>query len=144
MDSGCLEPGESLDEDFDISRDLLPEELIWLMDELINREVAWLMGYPLSQTLFSSVHIDRLLWPVPTQLSEATFAQSPNSKLTPMQEILRAYCLLLVKSCDLILDMVTSQHYYEARHTTLPLPANRSLGRRFHYTALQSGIAAPL
>ena len=40
MDSGALEPGETLDEDFDIEKDFLPEELIWLMDELLNREVC--------------------------------------------------------------------------------------------------------
>lgn len=39
MDSGCLEPGESLDQEFDMTEDILPEELIWLMDELLNREV---------------------------------------------------------------------------------------------------------
>lgn len=40
MDSGCLEPGESLDQEFDMTKDILPEELIWLMDELLNREVC--------------------------------------------------------------------------------------------------------
>lgn len=40
MDSGALEPGETLDEDFDIEEDFLPEELIWLMDEMLNREVC--------------------------------------------------------------------------------------------------------
>lgn len=39
MDSGCLKPGESLDQDFDVSTGFLPEELIWLMDEMLNREV---------------------------------------------------------------------------------------------------------
>ncbi|KAK5088190.1 N-alpha-acetyltransferase, non-catalitic subunit [Lithohypha guttulata] len=38
MDSGCLEPGESLDQEFDVTKDILPEELIWLMDGLLNRE----------------------------------------------------------------------------------------------------------
>ena len=115
MDSGILEDGESLDDDFDMSRDLLPEELIWLMDELSNREVAWMMGYPLSQTLFTSIHIDRLLWPAPIQLQDATFTREEDSSMTPTYQILRAYCLLLIKSCDLVLDMVTSQHFYEVR-----------------------------
>lgn len=39
MDSGCLQPGEAMDQEFDMRQDLLPEELIWLMDELLNREV---------------------------------------------------------------------------------------------------------
>lgn len=39
MDSGCLEPGESMDQEFNMEKELLPQELIWLMDELLNREV---------------------------------------------------------------------------------------------------------
>lgn len=40
MDSGALEPGETLNEEFDMERDFLPEELVWLMDEMLNREVC--------------------------------------------------------------------------------------------------------
>ena len=39
MDSGCLEEGESLDQEFDMEHEILPEELVWLMDGLLNREV---------------------------------------------------------------------------------------------------------
>lgn len=129
MDSGCLELGELMDQDFDMERGVLPEELIWLMDELLNREVAtpaiatasayklqvaWLMGYPLSQTLFTSVHIDRLLWPDPKSLEECTFTRGQAVQALPLaQKILRTYCLLIIKTCDLVLGMVTSQHYYE-------------------------------
>lgn len=42
MDSGCLEPGEALEDHFDMEKDFLPEELIWLMDQMLNREVCWL------------------------------------------------------------------------------------------------------
>lgn len=43
MDSGCLEPGESLEEAFDMDREFMPEEMIWLMDEMLNREVGRVM-----------------------------------------------------------------------------------------------------
>lgn len=39
MDSGCLEPGESLEDTFDMNRDFSPSELVWLTDQLLNREV---------------------------------------------------------------------------------------------------------
>ena len=42
MDSGCLENGESLDQEFDMEREILPRELIWLMDGLLNRQVSGL------------------------------------------------------------------------------------------------------
>lgn len=132
MDSGCLEPGESLEDTFDMEREFLPEELIWLMDQMLNREVcdptcfstatyfsqvAWLMGYPLSQTLFTSVHIDRLLWPDPKTLKDVTFVRASSQPMPLSHQILRAYCALLIKACDLELAMVTSQHYYEVRCT---------------------------
>lgn len=40
MDSGCLQPGETLEDTFDMSRQFLPEELIWLMDQMLNREAC--------------------------------------------------------------------------------------------------------
>lgn len=111
-----------------MSRDFLPEELVWLMDQILNREVchtgldvaatyvsqvAWLMGYPLSQTLFTSVHIDRLLWPDPKTLRDAVFVRGGSQSMFLSHQILKAYCSLLTKACDLVLTMVTSQHYYE-------------------------------
>lgn len=39
MDSGCLEEGESLDEEYDTARDLLPEEVLGIIDQLLCLEV---------------------------------------------------------------------------------------------------------
>lgn len=73
------------------------------------------MGYPLSQTLFTSIYIDRLLWPDPKTLGDARFVRGQDdTHLSLCHNVLRVYCLLLIKSCDLVLSMVTSQHYYEA------------------------------
>ena len=81
-------------------------------------QVAWLMGYPLSQTLFTSVHLERLLWPEPKRLSDASFHRG-SSFLCPspslLQDVFRPYCIGLVKCCDLILSMIMGQHYYEVR-----------------------------
>lgn len=40
MDSGYLTPGETLDDDYDVLRDLQPEEVIGIMDQLICFEVG--------------------------------------------------------------------------------------------------------
>lgn len=40
MDSGYLAPGETLDDDYDVLRDLQPEEVIGIMDQLICFEVG--------------------------------------------------------------------------------------------------------
>lgn len=39
MDSGFLAPGETLDDDYDVARELLPEEVLWIIDELLCHEV---------------------------------------------------------------------------------------------------------
>jgi hypothetical protein len=40
MDSGCLAPGESLDEDYDVTRALLPSEVVAIIDQLLCLEVS--------------------------------------------------------------------------------------------------------
>ncbi|GKT47061.1 N-alpha-acetyltransferase, 35 NatC auxiliary subunit [Colletotrichum spaethianum] len=40
MDSGCLEAEDSLDVDYDVSRPLLPEEVLGIIDQLLCHEVS--------------------------------------------------------------------------------------------------------
>lgn len=40
MDSGYLEPGERLEDEYDVMRQLLPEEVIGIMDQLLCHEVG--------------------------------------------------------------------------------------------------------
>lgn len=73
------------------------------------------MGHPLSQSLFTSAYIDRLLWPDPKTLEQARFERDktpgPGNKLLHL--VLRAYCLGLVKTCDFVRRRIMSEHYYE-------------------------------
>ena len=40
MDSGYLEPGETMEDEYDFNHDLLPEEIIGIMDQLLCHEVS--------------------------------------------------------------------------------------------------------
>lgn len=117
MDSGCLEPGEALEPDYDLSRPLSASQLIGLMDQLLAFEAAWQQGHALAQTVFSCLYIDKLLWPVPGSLTEATIIHddTPHQPggLASVSAIIRTYCCAVVKSCDLIQAQVTSEQYYE-------------------------------
>jgi N-alpha-acetyltransferase 35, NatC auxiliary subunit len=91
--------------------------------------MAWHMGRPLSQTLFTSIYLDKLLWPVPKSIDEARFHRLRGQKSDAVEQgrplthlVLRAYCLALVKTCDLVLTQVTSEYYYEVS-VSLPLPS---------------------
>lgn len=42
MDSGYLDPGETMDDEYDFSLVLLPEEIIGIIDQLLCHEVSLL------------------------------------------------------------------------------------------------------
>ena len=84
------------------------------------------MGHPLSQSLFTSVYIDRLLWPDPKTLEQARFERDkmPGSGNQLLHLVLRAYCLGLVKTCDFVRRRIMSERYYEVS----PFPPNGGSG----------------
>lgn len=135
MDSGFLADGETLDDEFDVLQEISPEQVVGLMDEMMSFEVssahppylerksdaddriqmAWHKGYPLSQTLFTSLYIDRLLWPEPKTLAEASFDRDTSSAGTKslLHAVLRPWCLGIIKTCDFVYKKISSEHYYE-------------------------------
>ncbi|CAM1504209.1 Fc.00g018000.m01.CDS01 [Cosmosporella sp. VM-42] len=115
MDSGCVESEEDLEELYDVSRVLLPEEVLGIIDQLLCHEMAWHLGYPLSQTLFTSVYVESLLMPNPRSIHEAQFVRGNNedSEQQPMLVVLRAYCLGMLKACGYVNERIRSEHYYE-------------------------------
>lgn len=45
MDSGCPKPGETLEHDYDVLKELLPEEVIGIMDQMLCHEVSFVDEY---------------------------------------------------------------------------------------------------
>ncbi|KAI2616365.1 Mak10-domain-containing protein [Hypomontagnella submonticulosa] len=115
MDSGVLAEGESLDEEYDVSRDLLPEEILGIIDQLLCLEMAWHLGYPLSQTLFTSVYVEALLKPRPANIDDAEFIRDARAreKQPKLLFVLRAYCLGLIKACCFVNELVKDELFYE-------------------------------
>lgn len=162
MDSGCLAPGESLDEDYDVTKPLSPEEALGVIDQLLCHEVgrspairrstcsnvqqmAWHLGYPLSQTLFTNVYIEALLMPFPKTVDEAHFIRDGQGALdysvmdkNPVASILRAYCLGLLKCCHFVNERIRSEHYYEVNKYRLDSPVGDELTRKRRRTSLQT------
>ncbi|KAB8303783.1 hypothetical protein EYC80_005161 [Monilinia laxa] len=123
MDSGYLAPGETMEDEYDFAQALLPEEVLGIIDQLLCHEMAWHMGHPLAQTIFTSLYIDRLLHPSPLSLDETMFdrSESCDGDEPLMLQILRAYCLGLIKTCWYVNNRVRSENFYEeedfATHT---------------------------
>jgi len=115
MDSGFLEPDETFDDHFPITGSLLPTELIAIMDQLLCYEMSWYQGYPLAQNLFTSHHIDYLLSQTRPEKAMPTLrqgygAEEPNILL---EGVLKAYCVGVIKCCDIVIEMIAGQQYYE-------------------------------
>src|ERR1700712_976858 len=109
MDSGFLAPGEALVDDYDIFRQLLPEEVLGIMDQLLCCEMAWHEGYPLAQTVFTSHYIDRLLSFDARVIERIQFSRhGTETRGGPLLHVvLRAYCIGLIKCCDYALDEIS-------------------------------------
>ncbi|CAK3878317.1 Hypothetical predicted protein [Lecanosticta acicola] len=117
MDSGYVPPEDSFEPDFDVTGGLLPEEVLWIMDEILRLEMSFHDGYPLSQNIFTSLHIFRLIDP---NNKRPYYLRLPDdtsrNKLFGQQmvhDVLRKYCIAVVKCVECALDTITRQTYYE-------------------------------
>lgn len=54
MDSGCLEQGETMEDEYDFDQALLPEEIIGIIDQLLCHEVGSLIPQPEVSLLMKS------------------------------------------------------------------------------------------
>ncbi|KAF4556774.1 Mak10 subunit-like protein [Elsinoe fawcettii] len=116
MDSGYTMPVEDAAlEDFDPLDHTLPEEVIWIMDQMLSFEMAWHEGAPLSQTLLTSLHLYNLLPIDYLPLDQMVFRSTrrDGGTNTLITSILRAYCLGLAKCLDSVILEITSEHFYE-------------------------------
>ncbi|KAJ4271653.1 N-alpha-acetyltransferase, non-catalitic subunit [Fusarium torreyae] len=141
MDSGCVESTDELEELYDVARPLLPEEVLGIIDQLLCHEMAWHQGYPLSQTLFTSVYAEALLTPTPHTVEQARFIRNEtgSSGNSNMLEILRAYCLGLLKACGYVNERIRSEHYYE-EEDFVTNTYSRTLLAEIHPPAIQQTI----
>ncbi|KAG6005333.1 hypothetical protein E4U21_000248 [Claviceps maximensis] len=129
MDSGCVQPGEELDVLYDVSRPLQPEQVLGIMDQLICHEMSWHVGYPLSQTIFTSVYVEALLMIEPASTKQAHFVRNQDTEVVndqPMLEVLRAYILGMLKACGYVNERIKAEHFYE-EEDFVPNTYNRTL-----------------
>lgn len=91
--------------------------------QLTLTKVAWHLGYPLSQTLFTSVYLEAIMMPQPLVIQEAHFTRNAEDFVhkDPMLSVLRAYCLGLLKACWYVNERIKFEHYYEVSRRTRSL-----------------------
>ena len=118
MDSGFVPEGDTFDADFDPAAPLQADQIIWIIDQLLCLEITWLDGYPLSQTLFTSLHVDRLI--APDNKFFTFTGQAQRGGLDAMDvgyvlvhRVLRAYCIALVKCAEAVSHTIQGRTFYE-------------------------------
>lgn len=118
MDSGFIPEGDTFDPEFDVAGCLRAGEVLEVMDGLLSAEVEWLEGSPLSQTVFVSLHVARLIEPGNAMGrfrvnggGVGKGEESDEDVLT--HEVLRAYCVGVVKCLELSLQVIQGQTFYE-------------------------------
>jgi hypothetical protein len=95
---------------------------MWIMDELFRQEAMFLLGYPLSQNVFTSLHVFRLLSPTnsyPYNLYQhhAKEELKHDDSTQLVHTVLRAYCIGVIKSVLLMLRLIQSHVSFEEEDT---------------------------
>jgi hypothetical protein len=100
---------------------VLPEEVIWIMDQLLAREISWHSGNPLAQTLFTCVFLAESLFNIGDTLESVTFVKTPLTESTFEGEllttVLRGYILGVVKCCESTRVELQKGNIYEVGST---------------------------
>ncbi|KAG0373484.1 hypothetical protein BGX24_011639 [Mortierella sp. AD032] len=104
---------------YNINRRVSPTEFIWIFDNILIGQMTWLSGHALSQTLFTSCHILRLL-EIEEDDSESLSANINNDtkeSSEPPREflvaVLKSCVLAIAKSCALIWSEMRKGQVYE-------------------------------
>lgn len=90
------------------------------MHRLQQIQMAWHLGHPLSQTIFTSLYIEALLSSRTDKLDSVNFGRNAfSANDEPLtRQILRAYCLGLIKTCCFVNNRIKSEHFYEVSYET--------------------------
>ncbi|KAK8094380.1 hypothetical protein PG997_001065 [Apiospora hydei] len=121
MDSGCLEEGESLDEEYDTARDLLPEEVLGIIDQLLCLELTSSHQDGLAPRLpFVADHFDQRLCggasegsQRASELDDILRDSASQAKQPKFLFVLRAYCAGMLRGCHCVNEVVKDELYYE-------------------------------
>ncbi|KAL4214340.1 Mak10 subunit, NatC N-terminal acetyltransferase-domain-containing protein [Rhizopus microsporus] len=114
MDTGVI---VSEQEPFDISRRMSAEETLDVMDNLVTREMAWLAGHSLSQTVYTCIYFHHM-----KSLNELSSSVVTSMNIEDIvYSALRIYVLATIKCCNYIWTEMTQGNVYEEEDFTTNL-----------------------
>lgn len=82
--------------------------------------MAWHTGSALSQTIFTCLYVDKLLSSNPKTLDGAIFGpvkyDCTNNNQCLLENVLRPYCLALIKCCYFVNNQILTESIYEVSY----------------------------
>lgn len=115
MDTGMVMDDIASRPVFDINKRVTPTEFIWIFDNILIGQMTWLSGHALSQTLFTSCHILRLL-EINEDDDEEPSGLTKDASQPPREfliAVLKSCVLAIAKSCSLIWSEMRKGQVYE-------------------------------
>ncbi|KAI8643537.1 Mak10 subunit, NatC N-terminal acetyltransferase-domain-containing protein [Parasitella parasitica] len=101
---------------FDIDKRLMPEDILGIMDRLIVREMAWISGHSLAQTVYTCIYFHHI-----KHLNESSMPTLKSTMSDILYGVLRSYILATVKCCHYIWTEMTQGNVYEEEDFTTNL-----------------------
>lgn len=97
---------------FDIHQRLTADETLEVMDQLVVRELAWLSGHSLSQTVYTCIYFHHL-----KELNQLSFLSSEEPS-DIIYSALRIYLLATIKCCHYIWSEMSQRNLFEGEDFT--------------------------
>lgn len=98
-------------ESFDTERRRSPEDTLGIMDRLIVREMAWISGHSLAQTVYTCIYFHHI-----KKLNELPMPTLTSNMDDIIYGVLRSYILATVKCCHYIWTEMTQGNVYEVNN----------------------------
>ncbi|KAK8849672.1 hypothetical protein IAR55_005007 [Kwoniella newhampshirensis] len=93
---------------FDPAAHMLPQDICWVMDEMLALEVAWYGGATLCQSVYTSLHYHN-----PHLLVGTSDLSNTDGNTLLIRLVLRAYVLLYCKTIDLVYTELAKGHVHD-------------------------------
>lgn len=114
MDTGMLVKEKP--NTFDILKRISIEETLGMMDRLLTREMAWISGHSLSQTVYTCIYFHHIQ--ILNQLPMPTLTSSMDDII---YGVLKTYVLATVKCCHYIWTEMTQGNVFEVSDENINL-----------------------
>ncbi|CEP10292.1 hypothetical protein [Parasitella parasitica] len=101
---------------FDIDKRLTPEDTLGIMDRLVVREMAWISGHSLVQTVYTCIYFLHIKY-----LNESSMPTLTSNMDDIIYGVLRSYILATATCCHYIWTEMTQGNVYEEEDFTTNL-----------------------